>query len=100
MTPIPETNQLTAESWMLFTEMEGAAQAARELTAALESALTCDTREQAWAVVYPVCDKWAAFGAADSEPRRVVDAYFDIWFPPVFGCSFRIDREAFRVPFV
>ncbi len=54
MTPIPHTSQLTAESWMLFCDMEGAGDAARDLTDALETALTCDTREQAWRVVNPV----------------------------------------------
>jgi len=100
MTPIPHSSQLTAKSWMLFSDMEGANQAARELTYALEMALTCDTRDQAWSTVNPVREKWAEFGAMDSEPRRVVDAYFDIWFPAAGGCNFRIDREAFQVPFV
>jgi len=100
MTPIPHTSQLTAESWMLFCDMEGAGDAARDLTDALETALTCDTREQAWRVVNPVRERFAEFGAMDSEPRRVVDAYFDIWFPQPWGGHYRIDREAFQVPFV
>ena len=100
MTPIPETNQLTAESWMLFSDMACAAEAASELTYALEMALTCDSREQAWATLNPVRAKWAEVGAMDSEPRRVAEAYFDIWFPSPWGCSFRLDRDASRVPFV
>jgi hypothetical protein len=56
--------------------------------------------EPAWRVVNIAREKWAAFGAMDSEPRRVVEAYFDIWFPQASGCNFRIDREDFQLPFV
>jgi hypothetical protein len=45
MTLIPDTDQLTAQSWMLFSDLDGVNQAARELTYALEMALTCDNRE-------------------------------------------------------
>jgi hypothetical protein len=100
MTPIPHTDQLTAQSWMLFSDMDGVNQAARELTYALEMALTCDNRAQAWAIVDPVRERFAVFGAIDSEPRRVVDAYLDIWFPEAGRCNFRLDRDAFQVPFV
>jgi hypothetical protein len=100
MTLIPDTDQLTAQSWMLFSDLDGVNQAARELTYALEMALTCDNREQAWAVVDPVRERFVEFGAMDSEPRRVAEAYFDIWFPQTTGCNFRIDRDAFQVPFV
>ena len=100
MTLIPDTDQWTADSWMLFSDMEGVSEAVAELTDALEMAMTCDNREQAWSILNPVREKWAEFGAFDSEPRRVIDAYLDICMTEDGGCNYRIDRTSFQVPFV
>lgn len=100
MTLIPPTSQLDAEGWMLFTDMPRAERAARELTAALESAMACPTEEAAWNVIDPVRDKWAKVGACDSEPRNVIRAYFSTVFPNGHAEEFRIDPSGFTVPFV
>ena len=100
MTTIPDVDQLTAASWMLFDDMEGAAEAASELSQALEEAMTLDTVEQAWAHIDPVRFKWAEHGALDSEPRRVVEAYFDVVFTAPSERCYEIGRDGYQVPFV
>ncbi len=100
MTPIPDVDQLNASSWMLFSDMAGATQAASELSQALKIAMTCDTVEQARAVMTQVRSKWAEFGAMDSEPRRVVEAYLDVAFSPAQERVHKIRREGYSVPFV
>ncbi len=100
MTPIPDVDQLTATSWMLFDDMDGAAEAAAELSQALEEAMTLDSVEQARAHIDPVRAKWAEYGALDSEPRRVVEAYLDVVFASPSERCFEIRRDGYQVPFV
>ncbi|HEP8974372.1 TPA: hypothetical protein VDU83_006803 [Pseudomonas aeruginosa] len=91
MTPIPSPKNLTAKSWQLYTASMQCDEAAKELSAALEQALMCQTEGAAWAVMGPVMEKWAEHGATDSEPRRVVRAYMNATYPSRIGQEYVID---------
>lgn len=62
-----------AAAWQLYSDMPGAAGAARALTAALKRALRASDREEAIKVMREAMDKRAQFGASDTEPRCVAE---------------------------
>lgn len=68
------TVDLTAEQWALYGPGDGITASAlraavRALNAAASKALSTETADEAWAIFLPACEKYAAVGAADTEPR-------------------------------
>jgi hypothetical protein len=68
----------TVDDWQLYHGVKGASQAASALTAALVRAMktlvkdgSADAESACWKLVYPVCNKHADTGAADTEPGYV-----------------------------
>jgi hypothetical protein len=80
------TVDLTAAEWQLYGPDDdlGAAElrgAARGLNAAAGKALSAETRDKAWTIFLAACERYAAVGACDTEPRAEFAAMLD----KVFG---------------
>jgi len=75
------TVDLDADAWELFTVSMDCTKAARALNVAASKALSLPTRDEAWELWSAASEKWADYGAADSEPRYVFRDLLD----QVFG---------------
>ena len=77
--PLPHPSTLTEADWFLF-DMPGSEKAGAALTDALCRALTAKTEEEAWSVMNCAMDRWAGWGACDTEPRGVARDYIRAMF--------------------
>ena len=66
------TVNLTADQWQLFTVSMNCTQAAKALNRAASEGLSLPTASEAFAHWEITSDRWANYGAADSEPRWVM----------------------------
>jgi len=62
-----------ADSWELYSDMKGVGRAAKSLTSALKRAIKAKDREQAIKIMGDALEKYASFGATDTEPRAVAE---------------------------
>ena len=60
----------TADDWELYA-LAGCDKAARALSKALERALRANSTQVAFDIWYTTANKWAKFGACDTEPRNI-----------------------------
>lgn len=65
----------TAEEWELYSSKKGAANAARGMTAALKKAIQAPTKDKAREIMRGAMNKFAEFGASDTEPRMCAERY-------------------------
>lgn len=63
--------KLTANDWQLFTASMNCTRAAAALNRAASKALSTGDVKEAWAIFQEAQNEWAAYGAADTEPRWV-----------------------------
>lgn len=74
---------LSASQWHLFTSKPGVENAAKELNKALNAALQfCRSAESAYGRMKPVLEKYADYGAQDTEPR-------DFTLQPILRVAYR-----------
>lgn len=71
------TVNLTANEWQLYSESMNCTRAAAALNAAAAEAINrSTTAAEAMKCFYPAMNKWADYGAADSEPYYVASDLF------------------------
>ena len=68
---------LTAAQWDLYAEAPEVDRAAQEMSDGLVQAMGKPTVEQAWAHMELFMERFKNTGAADTEPRAVIQRFFD-----------------------
>ncbi len=82
--PSPKERKMptTGEDWQLYTSSMKCGTAARSLTAALKRGIKTGDPRKAYDIWSAASIKYAAFGAADTEPRNValdyIEQHFDV----------------------
>lgn len=75
------TQTLTAQDWQLFSDMRGAAAAAKRMSRALTEALAMECRPLAELHMLAAMHRDARFGALDTEPEAIARKFLDRHWP-------------------